>query len=1057
MVAHYLTPSPVSPPPTPPPLPFLPPLFTSNTHRGSADFFFFFFYVIFVVVLFFFKPYFVWAEKGGLGWSHSGGKREEGWRGEGGGGKRAPPLSLLSRHFSLQRPSAAIGFIGKERVLQQLGGSRAEARRPLEAQAEEVEQAGILDVVRDLRRGRRVCNVVEDLPGGVGVHGVPRRAAQHLQHRAPEGPDVTLGAIRPRLRCDHLGRHPERRADHGGGADPVVVAAASFVDREHLRAAEVGELDVAFLCDEQVRTLHVSVHHGNGEGVEVVQAVEHLTHVRLDDGGTKPLGLHLLHQVGDRAARAQLQVDVQLLVCVHDAVPQAAHDVRVAQLLHHGELGVEGFEHVVVRARVQVHDLHRDLLRVLQLPQVHRAEAPLAQRLPHAHPPVQHRLVLLLRVSARRRRRTQVRRDVRARPGASRRVRHGAAHLRTLRVAAVHRRVVVQRVRPGHAAARDVLEVEVSAAAVPGAAAARAGGSACAAGHATARVRGRGEALQVEVRDDGACAGERRLREAGGRRRRRPAVAAGRQHDAVGDAVAVAGGGAEEDGLCAGGAVHVDLDVHVLRAEEVAEVVVAVQPRVRQHVPDEGAEQYRTLPAHRRKSLTDFPLCIVRSAGARGATPRRHALVVRPAPLTARRRLRRARRRQRRRRRREAHRGRRRRSRHVGEEEGRRPRVRGHLRQGVPHGVHAPQLPEAVAELRVAPRHPPQGGCRRPAAVVVRGGVLVVHRELVRQVQRRVRRRGRLVRDLHRQRRAAAAVPLQDGLRGERAGGERGVEDRRVVRKSGRRLGARRVTVVAALLEDKVMSSGGSASASPASAAASSPRRRRGKLREGEVRGGGEGEAFAAVAFGGGVVAVAVAGALDAAAALDVEHEVRRPLRGGPGCRQRAPRAVAGHGRARRRSGRLHAARAQLPAPLHRQRARRQVRLRLARRQRDRRQLARHRAPARQHAGDGRTSLSAAAADAAARGRVAGGLALEAADAACPGERGEDAGALPAVGSVGRLGVPCRWLGASATGCAAAACRTAATLAHGCVVVCCVCCVVWCPRTTPSMKYRYCS
>mmetsp|Transcript_39482 Transcript_39482/g.85973 ORF Transcript_39482/g.85973 Transcript_39482/m.85973 type:complete len:314 (-) Transcript_39482:490-1431(-) len=195
----------------------------------------------------------------------------------------------------------------------------------------------------------------------------PRRlAARHLQHAAPQGPDVHRGG-QDAAPPEELRRHPE-----DGAHDGLLALLPGGLAREPPRAPEVRDLHVAALREEEVGALEIAVDHGRRLEVQVAEALDELPHVLPQQRhGQGAVGPELRRQA---AAAAELQEEVDALGAAllaghapgadDELVAEVADDALVLQLLAHPELPRQAHEPggpVLIRpaGAVDEHLLHR--------------------------------------------------------------------------------------------------------------------------------------------------------------------------------------------------------------------------------------------------------------------------------------------------------------------------------------------------------------------------------------------------------------------------------------------------------------------------------------------------------------------------------------------------------------------------------------------------------------------------------------------------------------------------------------------------------------------------
>ncbi|KAJ6847150.1 mitogen-activated protein kinase kinase kinase 18 [Iris pallida] len=207
----------------------------------------------------------------------------------------------------------AVGF-GQERMLQQLPRAPPLGRVTPQALVEEV-PADLGEPRREFRQLRPVSDEEHELRLAAPFQPVPPRLAAprgHLDHGAPEGPDVGLrhGPLAPR----YLRRHPERRA---AAADADADAPVAFVVPHSPGRAEVGELGRPRRgAQKDVPALDVGMHHP-GDGVEVVQSTRHAAGVGPDVGLPQPGGGRgaVEQRAAEEALHVQIAPDARGLPC----------------------------------------------------------------------------------------------------------------------------------------------------------------------------------------------------------------------------------------------------------------------------------------------------------------------------------------------------------------------------------------------------------------------------------------------------------------------------------------------------------------------------------------------------------------------------------------------------------------------------------------------------------------------------------------------------------------------------------------------------------------------
>mmetsp|Transcript_13870 Transcript_13870/g.44428 ORF Transcript_13870/g.44428 Transcript_13870/m.44428 type:complete len:203 (-) Transcript_13870:28-636(-) len=162
----------------------------------------------------------------------------------------------------------------------------------------------------------------------------------HLDHGAPDAPDVRLASM-ARL-PDHLGRHPVHRPTQ---SLQRLVQRLCHQALQLLGAPKVCQFGCALFVDKHVGSFDIPVH--DAAAVQERDPRHDLPRVPPDHslrqrselphhGRHRPAG-HVLHEdVHVRAVRAH--------VCA-----QVAHDVRVVQRAHHGDLRHQVRRHVAAR------------------------------------------------------------------------------------------------------------------------------------------------------------------------------------------------------------------------------------------------------------------------------------------------------------------------------------------------------------------------------------------------------------------------------------------------------------------------------------------------------------------------------------------------------------------------------------------------------------------------------------------------------------------------------------------------------------------------------------
>ena len=159
----------------------------------------------------------------------------------------------------------------------------------------------------------------------VGSAGEERAAAVHLGHDATSGPDVDAGVVGAGTEEDVWGAVPQRHDFVGEGVDR---------DAEGSGETEIGELELAFVVDEEILRLEIAVE--DSVRVAEVDALEELVHEGFDGDGRQcssiSLGVHVLLQILIHVFKDQHE----LVLGMNDIVE--ADDVLVLQLLHQRDL-----------------------------------------------------------------------------------------------------------------------------------------------------------------------------------------------------------------------------------------------------------------------------------------------------------------------------------------------------------------------------------------------------------------------------------------------------------------------------------------------------------------------------------------------------------------------------------------------------------------------------------------------------------------------------------------------------------------------------------------------
>lgn len=204
-----------------------------------------------------------------------------------------------------------------------------------------------------------------------------RKVASH-EHEEDDaaGPYVRLGAVVAAAR-EHLGR------DVGGRAAEGVEEAVGVELVGDGGEAEVGDLEVAVLVDEEVLGLEV--------------AVEHAARVAEPDGGDEllevaPRGVLLEPPLGDAAeqlpAADELHHEVDLGLGGHHL--EQPHDVGVADAAEDGDLPLDVRDEAVPHRLLLVEHLDRDRLPGIRAPRlVHLGEGAVAEEAAELVPPEQ--------------------------------------------------------------------------------------------------------------------------------------------------------------------------------------------------------------------------------------------------------------------------------------------------------------------------------------------------------------------------------------------------------------------------------------------------------------------------------------------------------------------------------------------------------------------------------------------------------------------------------------------------------------------------------------------
>mmetsp|Transcript_15838 Transcript_15838/g.42605 ORF Transcript_15838/g.42605 Transcript_15838/m.42605 type:complete len:336 (-) Transcript_15838:99-1106(-) len=184
-------------------------------------------------------------------------------------------------------------------------------------------------------------------------------SGHHLAEEEPKRPPVHALAVV--LLQEHLGRGEGHGADHGVHAPPLALFPGVLVlGVELLGKPEVGKLEVAVVCDEDVLGLEVAVHE-----VVVVDVLD--GEGNLGDVDLRPrLGEGLALEVGVEVAAAHELEDKVDVVGVLEGEVESHHE-GVFDLLHGSRLGdgspcVTGASHVLLDQHLQGVQLARGLL-----------------------------------------------------------------------------------------------------------------------------------------------------------------------------------------------------------------------------------------------------------------------------------------------------------------------------------------------------------------------------------------------------------------------------------------------------------------------------------------------------------------------------------------------------------------------------------------------------------------------------------------------------------------------------------------------------------------------